>query len=74
MGNLDVEGYSKDNAGNRIYGDLVNSCRNREVDGKYVYDFLISYMDDETPYNHDDDCFEQELNFITVNGNSDYNP
>lgn len=60
----------------RIFGDLLNSCRWRvEGGGNIVYDFLLSYIDDQTPYTHNDDCFEHQVRFIKVDDpNSTYNP
>lgn len=31
-------------------------------------------MNDETPFTHDDDCFELDVRFIEVNGDSPYDP
>jgi len=31
-------------------------------------------MDDDTPFEFNENCFKHEINFIQVNGDSDYDP
>jgi hypothetical protein len=36
----------------------MNYCSHRDVEGEKVYDFVIAYEVDDTPYTHDDNCIE----------------
>lgn len=55
------------------YGDITNICRVTDDAGELSYDFLISYCGDATPYNHRDECVEQEINFIETGTGYDVN-